>query len=136
MVDVDAGVSIEMPPAPAAGSMETDEVVVLLSDLLSVLLAVLVASLADVVSVEVLEVSEAEFVVVSEVEESVVESGTDGQYIRENGKKRINVPARRSSMPSPKIIPSGCSDQAEAIIPRNKTAHNAIKLKDRMAMVV
>ena len=127
-----------MPPAAAAGSMEMDEVVVgllsvLVSVLLSVLLVVPVASLADVVPVEILEVSVAVSVVDSEVDVDVVVSDIDGQYVYNKEKEGIDIPARRSSMPLPKIISYG-SGEADAIVPRNKMMHSTVKMKDRMAM--
>lgn len=79
VVDVLAGVIIEIPPAPAAGLIEMEVVAVVLSDLLFVLLLLLVlvsvVSVLVLVSVESVSVVFASFpVLVSEVlSEAVVE---------------------------------------------------------------
>lgn len=120
---------MEIPPAPAAGLIDTEEVAVVLASVLE-LVPVAVSSVAVLVSDSESEaVDEAASVVASAVVASAVVSVGVSLIFKYN--VYFYVPARLSNR---SCSARGCHE-AEVIVPSSKTSHKKLRIKDRMAKI-
>lgn len=130
---VTAGVTIEMPPAPAAGSIEMEVEVVLwsfdLSDLLSVLLSLLVSVLSAVLLSVSVVFSSFDVFVLEAVSVAVVEGAVSGAVDSADSV----VLSARFSRASLAIASVFSHDHAEDRVPSNRKVHKRVNTKNRMA---